>query len=119
MKYEYQSPIGNRTGTGKLKLTRENDDQKYYGDIEAKGESLLLHHLKQLLNANGFDLIKKRMWKDGHMVDVYQQYLRGTDPDGVMVGIYNPNDAIAGLNDYWNENGTCTLFVADLLPREG
>ena len=43
-------------------------------------ESRLLHHVQKTLNQRGYDLIKKRMWKDGHMVGTeYTQYLRSRD----------------------------------------
>ena len=38
--------------------------------------STLLYHVKKILNKAGCDLVKIRMWKDGHLVDDMQQYLR-------------------------------------------
>lgn len=40
------------------------------------GDSLLLYKIKNLLNKAGANLIKKRMWKDGHLVSDYAQYIR-------------------------------------------
>ena len=59
-----------------LIVKREPTDKKYYGNHNAAGESNLLHAIKNELNKQGYDLIKKRMWKDGHLVDDMQQYLR-------------------------------------------
>jgi len=63
---------------------REGGDPKFYGVQFARGESRLLHQIKIVLNNNGFDLIKKRMWKDGHLVDdlppSIPAYILGTDP---------------------------------------
>jgi hypothetical protein len=42
-------------------------------------DSTLLHHIKKALIAQGHDVIKKRMWRDGHMVDDTQQYIRARD----------------------------------------
>ena len=53
--------------TNSLKVIREENDPKFYGVVNAAGESHFLHWLKNLLNAQGFDLVKTRMWKDGHM----------------------------------------------------
>ncbi len=55
---------------------REAGDKAYYGVKNAAGESALLYAIKKILNSQGYDLIKKRMHKDGHMVADMQQYLR-------------------------------------------
>ncbi len=40
-------------------------------------ESRLLYNVWEILNGRGFDLLKKRMWRDGHMFGTEQsQYLR-------------------------------------------
>jgi len=59
-----------------ITIIREEGDPKFYGVVSARGESNLLYRIKRVLNCNGFDLIKKRMHKDGHLVDDMQQYLR-------------------------------------------
>ena len=51
-------------------VVRESDDSPVVS------ESTLLYHIEQALNTQGHDLIKKRMWKDGHLVSEMQQYLR-------------------------------------------
>ena len=48
-----------------LTIQREPGDPKFYGDRAAAGESALLYYLKKHLNSQGYDLIKKRMQKDG------------------------------------------------------
>jgi len=101
-------------------VSRESTDPKFYngggwdksrpGDI---GESRLLYHLKKTLNAMGYDLIKKRMAKDGHMVDDHQQYLRTRKPSGDPqkdICIYNPDWAIEGAEVMFNK-GETTLAV--------
>tara|TARA_R110000824_G_scaffold214719_1_gene400950 strand:+ start:1364 stop:1693 length:330 start_codon:yes stop_codon:yes gene_type:complete len=96
-------------------VTREPDDPKFYGTVGAKGESNLLHALKTKLNDQGFDFIKKRMWKDGHLVDDMQQYLRERVPvNGRQLCIYNDAWAIQGANDPYNEKGDVTLAVHNM-----
>lgn len=97
-------------------VTRESNDPKFYGTTGAKGESNLLHAVKTKLNKQGFDFVKKRMWKDGHMVDDMQQYLRERSPvNGRQLCIYNSRWAIEGANDPYNETGKVTLTVENLL----
>jgi len=100
-----------------LTLIREEHDPKFYGVREAKGESNLFHWLKKQFAQQHPDLpknvpsqwIKKRAWKDGHMLDEMQQYLRTKKPvfkkDGVeyYLCIYNHMWAIQGADFYWNQ----------------
>ncbi len=78
---------------------REKGDKAYYGVMNAAGESALLYAIKKLLNSQGYDLIKKRMWKDGHLVDDMQQYLRTRKPSG------NPDKDIYISNSQWAIDG--------------
>ena len=93
-------------------VKREQDDPKFYGNYQASGESGLLHFIKKYLNSNGFDLIKKRMWKDGHLVDDCQQYLRSrkVKRDGKAIAIYSGNFALFGINEPWNDNKPVALL---------
>jgi hypothetical protein len=97
-----------------MTLTREPGDPKCHGTAWAKGESRLLHLLKKELNAQGYDLIKKRMWKDGHLVSCMQQYLRPRrrpkDPK-FNIAVYNSRWAIEGAEKAWNEEGRTELCV--------
>lgn len=95
-----------------LTVTREPNDPKYYGTVNGKGESTLLHAIKVELNKQGYNLIKKRMWKDGHLVDDMQQYLR-TRKKGAGkadLRIYNHNWAIKGAEKDFND-GEVTLSI--------
>lgn len=100
-----------------LVAEREPGDPKYYGTQEAKGESALLHAIQQELMAQGHDVIKKRMHKDGHLVDDMKQYLRTRrymDTDSGTPGefcAHNGHWALRGLNDDWNETGRAVLAV--------
>lgn len=96
-----------------LIVKREAADKKYYGTANGAGESQLLHAIKNELNKQGYDLIKKRMWKDGHLVDDMQQYLR-TRKKGAGkadIYIYNPVWAIRGAEKDFN-NGELRLEVS-------
>ena len=83
---------------------REKGDKAYYGIMNAAGESALLYAIKKLLNSQGHDLIKKRMWKDGHLVDNMQQYLRTCKPSG------NPNKDIYISNSQWDIEGAEIMY---------
>jgi hypothetical protein len=100
-------------------VTREEGDPRFYGVKNAAGESALFHHMVKLLKAQGYDVIKKRMWKDGHMVDEQQQYIRtrATKPNKKtprVFCIYNTFWAIRGADAALMEHGTVTLGVVDL-----
>ena len=99
-----------------LLVEYEAEDPKYYGVMNAAGESMLLYAIKLELNRRGGDYIKKRMHKDGHMVDDLQQYLRMRNPasNGVQIAIYNPRWAIEGADEALNRDGKVTLAVVDL-----
>jgi hypothetical protein len=103
-------------------LTREPGDPKFYGTW-AKGEHALLHYLRKWLNARGFNLIKKRLQDDGHLMgDNYQPYLRppvrqpGSSPHIFIVsGFYALRDA----NQDWNKEGKVELNVhLDVLGKQ-
>ena len=92
-------------------VMREQGDQKFYGNFNAAGESQLLYHIQQKLISMGYPVIKKRMCKDGHMVDEMQQYIitrKGFEPSFC---IYNSNWAIRGANDEYNNDGGVYLTV--------
>lgn len=94
-------------------IIREQGDPVFSGVKNAAGESRLLYHVKQIINAAGeFDFIKKRMWKDGHLVDDLQQYLtiRHCKPDQLQY-IYNDRWAIAGAEEPLNKTGRVDLVL--------
>lgn len=95
-------------------VIKEHGDPRCSGVVNAAGESKLLHLIKQKLNSQGYDLIKKRMWKDGHMVDDMQQYLRTRSPSGDPskdLYIYNGQWAIDGAEADFNRTGRVVLRV--------
>jgi len=104
---------------GYIVVKREATDPKFrntgWGANGNQGESRLLYHLKNLLNSMGYDLIKKCIQKDGHMMgDQYQQYLRSRKPSGDPskdIYIYNHRYAIEGAEEEFNENGEVMLML--------
>jgi hypothetical protein len=95
-------------------VTREPGDPSFRGIRNDKGESRLLHHVKLALIGQGHDLIKKRMWKDGHLVDDRQQYLRtrkSTGDSSRDIYIYNDHYAIWSAGERIMNDGTVTLAV--------
>jgi len=122
---------------------REKNDPRFYGIKDAKGESNFLYFLQQYLNNrkiitmndNGSPVhviiqgrneennlknrfIKKRMYKDGHMVSDMQQYLRTTKSvmfygNKCLMALYNDHFAINGLEEDWN-NEKAVLRVSFL-----
>ena len=95
------------------KVTRKAGDPKFYGVANGAGESKLLYHVKQILNKEGCDLIKKRMWKDGNLVDDLQQYLRTRSPKSPKphIYIYNNYWQIRGAEEDYNKHGQTELTV--------
>lgn len=76
----------------------------------ALAESTFLYHVKKQLQNAGYDCIKKRMWKDGHLVDEQQQYIR--DRKGEWC-IYNHLWAMLDAGIEFNERGTVYLRYED------
>ena len=99
-------------------VTKEPGDPHFSGVFHAAGESRLLYHIKKILNARGYDLIKKRMWKDGHLMDDMQQYLRTRKPSGDPnkdIYIYSSFFAIEGAEGVLNRSGqVCLTLVTDV-----
>jgi len=108
----------------RITVEREPGDPKFRDGQWGSGESRLLHHVKKKIVAGEVenwgvwptDFIKKRMWKDGHMVDSNQLYLRSRKPllkdgagDKIYIAIHNTHWAIRGIDTDFNEDGICHL----------
>lgn len=93
---------------GGLRVVREPGDKKYYN------ESNLLHAIKKGLQEMGFDVIKKRMWKDGHMYGSdTTQYIRTRHKGKTFKPyfyVYDGRYAVRLLNEDWNEKGEVDLI---------
>ena len=95
-------------------VTKEPGDPNFSGVVNAAGESRLLYHVKKILNDQGYDLIKKRMHKDGHLVSDMQQYLRTRKKTGDPqkdIYIYNSYWQVEGAEEPFNKDGKVTLTV--------
>ncbi len=92
-------------------VTREDGDPTFHGVRGARGESTLLHHVKLKLIEQGYDVIKKRMWKDGHMVDELQQYIRTRNTKEGSFAIFNNYWSIHGAEKPYNTAGQVELMV--------
>ncbi len=100
-------------------VEQEPGDKRYYGIRNAAGESNLLYAVKNQLNNQGYDFIKKRMAKDGHMMDDMQQYLRERKAmNGRQLAIYNRRWAIEGADETLNRTGRVDLIVTDIGMEE-
>ena len=53
--------------------------EKEPGDAPVSGESCLLVQVKRKLQEQGYDVVKKPMWRDGHLVSADQRYIRARD----------------------------------------
>ena len=118
----------------RLTAEKTENDPKFYGVANAKGESNFLYFLKNNLNSmiqNGTlaildrnnnplpvklsPFIKKRMCKDGHLVDDMQQYLVSKKPvtyngKKYKICLFNNCWAVNGLEYWWNQGG-CVIEV--------
>lgn len=83
-------------------VVEREDSEKVYS------ESLLLHKIKVALIEQGHDVIKKRMWKDGHMMGGDEmQYLRERKWNWCA---FDGDYALRLLHEDYN-NGTVRLMV--------
>ena len=101
------------TKTHTCTVTREASDPKYRDGGWGNAESRLLYHVQQELKKQGHDIIKKRMWKDGHLMDDLQQYLRTRNAKSKRPHVYvwDTEWAISSSADEFNTNGTVTFKV--------
>lgn len=106
--------IDNHTCT----VTREKGDPrfdpKYRDGSWGNGESRLLHHVKLALIEQGHDVIKKRMWKDGHMYgDERTQYIRTRNKrcKKPHFYVYDANWAVRNSAEDFNTEGKVVFLV--------
>ncbi len=99
--------------SGTLVIQRENGDSACYGG-GWKAEHLLLHRIKQRLNAAGFNLIKKRAQKDGNMWgDEATPYLRAASKvrRHPHIYIYDPDYAVRNSAEDFNSSREVTFAI--------
>jgi hypothetical protein len=84
-------------------VTKEIGD-RFYKD------STLMYEMKRILKLQGYDLIKKLMVKDGHLVSEGQYYLRSRNPNAkVFMAIWDTAWSIRNSVDAFN--APCTAEV--------
>ncbi len=83
-------------------------------------ESRLLYNVLKALNGRGYDLFKKRMWRDGHMFGTeHTQYLRSRNMDGLpSLYIYHAEQALEVAAESYNVLGRARLDVTYGTVRE-
>ena len=97
-------------------VTKEKGDKKIREGQWGSAESCLLYRIKNILNKQGYDLIKKRMWKDGNMVDDEQLYIRSRKvlPKNKPFCIYNQRFALECAAEEYEKEGTVILAKVNL-----
>lgn len=92
--------------SGLVTIRRDDNDPR------PSNESHLLYQIKRELQKQGFDVIKKRMWKDGHMVSDFCQYIRSRNvkaPDAFM--LWDSEYAVRDLAQDYRKRGFVTLTI--------
>ena len=86
-----------------------------YRDDEPKiySESAFWHAVKRELQKQGYDVIKKLMWKDGHLKDDNEYYVRSRKylPDSFMIS--QTDYAIRSVYDDYNKEGKMSMLAID------
>lgn len=109
-----------KDGYGSCIVVKQKGDPKYYGIKNSKGESLFLHHVKEELNLQGYDFIKKRMKADGLLADQNQFYIRERKAkNGRRLAIWNCFWPFEGAETNFNKLGKSCLAVFNLLEDQG
>lgn len=83
-------------------------------------ESRLLHHVQKTLDRRGYDLIKKRMGRDGHLFgSEYSQYLRSRNLRAIpSLYVYHADCALEVAAENYNLLGRAAFDVVYGAGRE-
>ena len=83
-------------------------------------ESRLLYNIQKILNDRGYDLLKKRMWRDGHMFGSdWTQYVRSRNLKAIpSLYIYHANYALEVATESYNVLGRARFDVVYGAGRE-
>lgn len=90
-----------------VEVTRE-------GKERMKNASQLLHHVKKALIAQGMDVIKKEMCKDGHLTSEGQFYIRSRRTGKGCFAIYDERYRVRDLIKDFHRDGVVYLNYVDL-----
>lgn len=105
------------TGRGRCVVTREPGDKKF----GRNREGLFLRYVARALIAQGFDVVKKQMVKDGHIVNKEQYYIRErTLKNGRQFAIFNDRFAETDAGEDYSNKGQVVLAATNLSipPKE-
>lgn len=98
----------------KIEVIKEKGDKRYSRGY-ALPESGFLYDVMQALKKQGYDVIKKRMAKDGHMMDDLQQYIRTRKTSGNdSFCIYNCMWATYDLGEEYNKMKAGDSMIKEL-----
>jgi hypothetical protein len=98
---------------GKCIVKKTDGDKNFHTSTWSLAESNFLYKVKQEIQKMGYDVIKKRMYKDGHMVDDTQQYIRTRSwngKDGEFC-IYNTNYSLFDAGLIFNKDNEIELSL--------
>jgi hypothetical protein len=111
--FAYREP-----GDPKFRPNRSKSSWSSLGWYSA--DSRLLYNVQKILNGRGYELLKKRMWKDGHMFGCeHSQYLRSRTLKNVpSLYLYHANAALEIAAESWNVLGRVELDVVYGVGRE-
>jgi len=99
-------------------ITKEEGDKPIKTSRGGWGspESGFLYLIKKELIKQGYDVIKKLMWKDGHLVSDYDHYIRTRKVKGPnSFAIWDGNHAIRSCAEDYKRDGMVILnLIRDL-----
>lgn len=78
------------------------------GDKPIYSKTAFFHRLKKVLQSQGLDVIKKLMWKDGHLTDARNYYIRDRK---WRFAIYDGDYQIRDLVKEYRDDGEVQLDV--------
>lgn len=107
MRVDFKPKISNGRLTGGSISIHRDGGPKIYSD------SSFWHKVKTELQKQGHDVIKKLMWKDGHLKDDNEYYVRSRKylPDSFMIS--QTDFAIRSVYDDYNTDGVMSALVID------
>jgi len=107
MRVDFKPKIvdGRLTG-GNVDIYRDNGPKIY-------SDSVFWYAVKRELRKQGYDVIKKLMWKDGHLKDDNEYYVRSRKylPDSFMIS--QTDYAIRSAYDDYNQDGKMSALAID------
>lgn len=100
------------------RVIKESGDPYFKNSGWTLSESIFLYHVKAELIKQGYDVIKKRMWRDGHLVDETQQYIRTRSGLSKLndFAIYNSQYSLWDAGIEFNHNGKVDLDLVTGYP---